>query len=61
MKNKILKPPQDIDDVDLKQSLAEILTDPSILFNQIPRDTLTFNSFWAKITPLLRSNAMIKN
>lgn len=57
MKNKILKPPQDIDDVDLKESLAEILTDPSILFNQIPRDTLTFNSFWSKITPLLRSNA----
>ena len=58
MQDKILKPPQDLDDEDLKHSLAEILTDPSILFNQIPRDTLTFDSFWAKIKPLLRTSVL---
>lgn len=57
MTGSILKPPDGVDDQSLRLALADIMTDPSIIFNQIPRDTDAFDVFWNRMKPLLKDGA----
>ena len=57
MINKVLQPNDAISNHDLKVSLADMITDPSIIFNQIPQETKEFESFWNNMKPLLRPDA----
>ena len=52
MKNHVLKPEAYVTDPQLKTTLAEITTDPTLIFNQIPENEAEYDNFWKEMEPL---------